>query len=181
MHQNTTDIMVSETVIAYVRENCRFYAADIYSWMRMALDFALDDEDVLACSEDDGMYIDVDGRSVTVRSEPWYNKGVGQKHLGLLLEPSGDGADYDVQTDPHPIQTRAMLLSVFSEELIVSITYCHRKQTVVASRGKVLFDTTEDTSEFSEVYLKATFDPEIYGDTTFDPLSVDRILNWINR
>jgi len=169
--------MVSEEVIAYVRENCRFYAADIYSWMRMALDFALDDEEVLACSEDNGVSIDVNVRSVTVRSEPWYNKGVGQKHLGLSLEPAGDCADYDVRTDPNPIQTRAMLLSIFSEELIVSVTYCHRKQTVVASRGKVLSDTTEDTSKFSEVYLKATFDPEIYGDTPFDPLSADRILN----
>lgn len=180
MHRNTSDIMVSETVIAYVRENCRFYAADIYSWLRVVLDFALD-EDELACNEDNGVSIEVDGRSVTVRSEPWYNKGVGQKHLGLFLEPARGGMYYDVQKDLHPIQTRAMLLSVFSEELIVSITYCHQKQTVVASRGKVLSDTTEDTSEFSEVYLKATFDPEIYGDITFDPLSVDRILNWINR
>lgn len=173
--------MASETVIAYVRENCRFYAADIYSWLRIALDFALDDEEVLACSEDDGVYIDVDGRSVIVRSEPWYNKGVGQKHLGFLLEPAGGGMYYDVRKAPHPIQTRAMLLSVFSEELIVSITYCHRKQTVVASRGKVLSDTTEDITAFSEVHLKATFDPEIYGDTSFDPLSVDRVLNWIYR
>ncbi len=70
-----------------------------------------------------------------------------------------------------------MLLSVFSEELVVRIVYCKRKQTVVASRGRVLSDIIEDTTEPYEVYMKATFDPDIYGDTTFDPLSVDRILN----
>ncbi len=160
--------------IAYVREKCRFYAADIYSWLRVALDFALD-EDELACSED-GASINVDGRSVIVRSEPWYNRGVGQRNLGLFLEPAGDGADYDVRTDPALIQNRAMLLSLFSEELIVRVSYCHRKQTVAAARGKVLSDTIEDTTEFNEVYLKATFDPDIYGDTPFDPLSAARIL-----
>ncbi len=163
-----------DCLIAYVREKCRFYAADIYSWLRVALDFALD-EDELACSED-GASINVDGRSVIVRSEPWYNRGVGQRNLGLLLEPAGDGADYDVRTDPAPIQSRAMLLSLFSEKLIVRVSYCHRKQTVVAARGKVLSDTIEDTTEFSEVYLKATFDAAIYGDTPFDPLSAARIL-----
>ncbi len=71
-----------------------------------------------------------------------------------------------------------MLLSIFSEELTVRVSYCHQKQTVVAARGKVLSDTTEDTAEFGEVYLKATFDPDIYGDTPFDPLSATRILNW---
>ncbi len=69
MRHNTTDIMVSEEVIAYVRKNCRFYAADIYSWMRIALDFALD-EDELACCEDNGIYMDITDRSVTVQSEP---------------------------------------------------------------------------------------------------------------
>lgn len=127
--------------------------------------------------EDNGVYMDIFGRSVTVQSEPWYNKGVGQKHLGLLLEPFGEGADYDVRTDPHPIRNRAMLLSVFSEELIVRVVCSKRQQTVVASRGRVLSDIIEDTTEPYEVYMKATFDSDIYGDTTFDPLSVDRILN----
>ncbi len=73
MRPNTADTMDSEEIIAYVREKCRFYAADIYSWLRVVLDFALD-EDELACSED-GATVDVDGRSVIVRSEsaPWYN------------------------------------------------------------------------------------------------------------
>ncbi len=73
LRPNTADTMDSEEIIAYVREKCRFYAADIYSWLRVVLDFALD-EDELACSED-GATVDVDGRSVIVRSEsaPWYN------------------------------------------------------------------------------------------------------------
>ncbi len=169
--------MDSEEIIAKVRENCRFFAADNYSWLRVALDFALD-EDELACSED-GATVDVDGRSVIVRSEsaPWYNRGVGQRHLGLLLEPVGDDADYDVRTDPNPIQSSAMLLSLFSEELIVSVSYCHQKQTVVAARGKVISDMTEKTAAPDGVYLKATFDAAIYGDKPFDPLSAARILN----
>lgn len=78
--QNATEMTHRQEIIAYVPEYCRFYVADIYSGMRIALDFALD-ENGFECNEDNGTYM-VSGRSVTVQSEPWYNKGVEQKHLG---------------------------------------------------------------------------------------------------
>jgi len=171
--------MVSEEVIAYVRENCRFYAADIYSWLRVALDFAMRrfDYEGFGCVWDDRTSVGIDGRTVTVQSVISFRQKGGMRYLRNCLTMPGGGMYYDVRKDPHPIQTRAMLLSVFSEKLIMRVIYCHRKQTIVASRGKVLSYTIEDTAEPDEVYMKATFDTEIYGDTMFDPLSVTRLLN----
>lgn len=165
--------------IAYVRENCRFYAADIYSWLRVALDFALRrfDYEGFGCVWDDRTSVGIDGRSVTVRSGISFSQKRGMRYLHDCLKYLGGGMYYDVRKDPHPIQTRAMLLSVFSEELITRVIYFHRKQTIVTSRGKVLSYTIEVTTEPDEVYMKAAFDPEIYGDTMFDPLSVTRLLN----
>ncbi len=75
------------------------------------------------------------------------------------------------------IHPREVLLSIFSEELIVRIVDCGQKQTIVAARGKVRSDTTEKTAAPDGVYMKATFDAAIYGDTPFDSMSATRILN----
>ncbi len=165
--------------IAYIRENCRFYAADIYSWLRIALDLAIRrfDYEGFGCVLNDRTSVDIEGRSVTVRSGISVSQKGGMQYLPDCLKYLGGGMYYDVQKDPHPIQTRAMLLSLFSEELIARVTYSHRRQTIITSCGKVLSCTIEDTAEPDEVYMKATFDSEIYGDTPFDPLSVTRTLN----
>lgn len=170
-------LVYSEEIISYVRKNGRFYAADIYSWLRVALDFAMGNFDYewLGCVRDNRTSVSIDDRSVTVQSRISSSQRI--QHIRYWFTIYNGGMYYDVQKDPYLIQCIAILLSVFSEELIVSITYCRRKQTVVASRGKVLPYTIEDTAEPDEVYMKATFDSAIYGDTSFDPLSVTRLLN----
>lgn len=167
----------SEESIAYIRENCRFYAADIYSWLRIALDFAMRrfDYEGFGCVWDDRTSVGIDNCSVTVRSGISFSQKGGMRYLPDCLEHLGGGM-YGIRNNPAPIRPRAVLLSLFSEELITRVIYCHRKQTIATSRGKVLSYTIEDTTEPDEVYMKATFDPDIYGDTPFDPLSVTRIL-----
>ncbi len=182
-----------DCLIAYVREKCRFYAADIYSWLRVALDFAMSREEGLGCVMDDDTEfaiknhaansiksdrtkIAVEVRSVTVQSCAAQRSR--QKFYFEALH-GGCGMYFtefiDQLTDlVHP---REVLLSIFSEELIVRIVDCGQKQTIVAARGKVISDTTEKTAAPDGVYLKATFDPDIYGDTPFDPMSATRILN----
>ncbi len=181
-----------DCLIANVREKCRFYAADIYSWLRVAMDFAMSKEEGLGCVVDDDTdfaikdpfaksinsdrtKIAIEGRSVTVQS--CVAQRSRQKFYFNALH-GGCGMYYTEFMDRFTdlIHPREVLLSIFSEELIVRIVDCGQKQTIVAARGKVISDTIKKTAAPDSVYLKATFDAAIYGDTPFDPLSAARIL-----